>query len=57
MYKTRGLFGENAMRTRKLTLLLLALALAMCLFGAAAGEMEEVLFKAANICMECIGLG
>ncbi len=45
------------MRTSRMAVILLAAALAMCLFGAATGEMEDVLFKAVNICMECIGLG
>ena len=40
-----------------LTAALLAAALAMCAFGAAAGQTEDVLEKAARICMECIGLG
>ncbi|MBR4743980.1 MAG: hypothetical protein IK082_07310 [Oscillospiraceae bacterium] len=40
-----------------LTAALLAAALAMCAFGAAAGQAEDVLAKAARICMECIGLG
>ena len=41
----------------KLTLLLLACAVAMCVFGAVTGEADVVFRKAVNICMECIGLG
>ena len=40
-----------------LTAALLAAALAMCVYGAAAGQAEDVLAKAVRICMECIGLG
>ena len=32
-------------------------ALAMCAYGASAGEAAAVLKKAVSICMECIGLG
>ena len=44
-------------RTRRFTGILILAAVIMCAFGAAAGEAEVVLVKAANICMECIGLG
>ncbi len=40
-----------------LTAALLAAAAAMCAVGAATGQAEDVLAKAARICMECIGLG
>ncbi len=39
------------------TILLLLLAIALCLLGIHQGETAEVFRKAANICMECIGLG
>ena len=38
-------------------LLLLALGLALLIFGLARGEGEIVFRKAVNICLECIGLG
>lgn len=34
-----------------------AAACAFIVYGAARGEMEIVLNKAVNICLECIGLG
>ncbi len=40
-----------------LSLVILAAAVGMCIFGAVNGEMREVFMKAARICMECIGLG
>ena len=43
--------------SQKLTLVFLAAALGMCLFGAVQGDMGAVFTKAARICMECIGLG
>ena len=42
---------------RLLTLLLLLLSLAACIFGIVRGEAKTVYRKGANICMECIGLG
>ncbi len=39
-----------------LTAVFLLAAIGMCLYGAVTGEAERVLAKAANICMECIGL-
>lgn len=47
---------EKKFRTA-LTGLFLIAALASCAFGAWRGESDTVLRKAANICMECIGLG
>ncbi len=47
----------NTKRTEGLRWLLLAGAAALCLYGAFTGQAEEVLLKAARICMECIGLG
>ena len=32
-------------------------ALAMCIYGVATGQAEDVFRKAIRICMECIGLG
>ncbi|SER84042.1 hypothetical protein SAMN04487884_11234 [Butyrivibrio fibrisolvens] len=39
------------------TLVLLVAAIGSCIFGATRGEMKTVYRKAANICMECIGIG
>lgn len=36
---------------------ILAAAVCMCLYGAAASQAEDVFIKAIRICMECIGLG
>ena len=41
----------------KVTILLIAAAAALCLYGAFNGEAEAVFNKAIRICMECIGLG
>ncbi len=41
---------------RVLSIVLLAAALALCIYGAVRGEAEAILLKAAKICMECIGL-
>ena len=43
-------------RSNKFTLVLLAAAVFLCIYGAVSGEMEIVFTKAATICMECIGL-
>ena len=40
-----------------LTVVLFAVALIMCVYGAATGDAAAVFTKAARICMECIGLG
>ena len=47
----------NEGRQRIITYVLLACALGMCAWGFFSGEADEVLKKAAMICMECIGLG
>ncbi len=39
------------------TYALILLAIACIAFGVCRGEVDTVLNKAANICMECIGLG
>lgn len=39
------------------TLILLLLAVASCIFGVSRGEVKTVNKKATNICMECIGIG
>lgn len=36
---------------------LAVLALAMMLYGVSRGEMDIVLKKAINICLECVGIG
>ena len=41
----------------RVTIVLLILAAAMCAYGIFRGEMNDVLRKAINICMECIGIG
>ncbi|MBQ8942791.1 MAG: hypothetical protein IJ062_13305 [Firmicutes bacterium] len=45
------------MTNKKLTAVLFVAAALMCLYGAYSGETETVYQKAANICMECIGIG
>ena len=46
-------------RKAKLALaaLLLALAVASCLFGISRGELKTVHRKASTVCLECIGIG
>ena len=39
------------------TLILLLLAIASCIFGISRGEASTVGKKATTICMECIGIG
>lgn len=52
--------GRSSMRKflqKYLKYVVLAAALAACLYGASRGEMNTVYHKAAAICMECIGIG
>ena len=54
--------GDTKIRQRKslplpVTIALMILALSFSCFGIARGEMKTVYQKAANICMECIGIG
>ncbi len=37
--------------------ILLAAALGLCIYGIVSGDAEDVLMKAAAVCMECIGIG
>ena len=37
--------------------LILGAAAASCLYGIAGGEMQTVLYKAVQICLECCGIG
>ena len=46
---------ERKVRSLQWFAVLVALLLIVC--GAARGEMDLVLRKAANLCMECIGIG
>ena len=40
-----------------ISILLLILSIASCIYGASRGEARTVNRKATNICMECIGVG
>ncbi len=44
-------------RTNLLRAALLAVAVALIVAGIANGGLRDVLYKAKNICTECIGLG
>ena len=44
-------------KRRVVTGILIAAGICMCILGSLGGEAQIVLTKAANICMECIGLG
>jgi hypothetical protein len=39
------------------TLILLLIAIASCVFGFSRGEAKTINKKATSICMECIGIG
>ena len=41
----------------RVTVILLAAAAAICLMGAVLGEPQTVFAKAANLCLECVGIG
>ncbi len=49
--------GSNKNVPYFVTVILIILALAACVFGIYRKEMTTVFTKAANICMECIGIG
>ena len=40
-----------------LRLIILAFAVILIIYGAVSGEPESLFRKAANICLECIGIG
>lgn len=44
-------------KRNRVALVLIALGIAFIVFGVWRGEVETVLRKAVNVCMECIGLG
>lgn len=55
-----NLTGNNSIGSKVKTVVRIFIAAAACgfiLYGTARGEMEIVLNKAVNICLECIGLG
>lgn len=45
------------MKTNKMTVVLLVLALGMIGFGLFRGEGAAVLQKGINLCLECVGIG
>lgn len=45
------------LKQRKIGILLIFLGIALMIFGIFRGEMNTVLMKAINICLECIGIG
>ena len=45
------------MTGRRITAAMIAVAAVLTLFGAADGQPEQVLAKAARVCLECIGIG
>lgn len=56
--KERSDYMENIRKPRLITQLLAILAAVIfIILGIANGGMRDVLFKAINICTECIGLG
>ena len=55
--KEKAAAGTPRKRADIRTYILLGIAAAMCIYGAAAGEPDTVFTKAVRICMECIGLG
>ena len=48
---------KKSTQTRWTGIALVAVGILMMAFGIYRGEMEVVLTKAVNICMECIGIG
>ncbi len=44
-------------RVRLLRIVVFALAVSSIVLGAMNGEVQTVLTKATNVCMECIGIG
>ena len=57
IWHTPSVQGMKKEHRGYVTAVILAAALIMCVFGVMSGEAGIVFTKAANICMECIGLG
>ena len=44
-------------KIRLIRLILLILGIGFVIYGASRGEVDTVLTKAVNICLECVGIG